>query len=199
MTSISVRRLVPVLLVLSAACLGAAPLIMLDGYSIVANTTSESAAQATEGAWLARTGFLLFGFAVLWLSVVRSRWHAAGRRAHMTFGVAMVVVAVYSHRPFLEDVPFDRIEDMFHSLAATGMGFAFAIGVAIVAYGRRSERVRLRDVAALVASIAIPIAMTWLPDLAGVMQRLMFAIAMWWYGAEAMLSRSLEEVDATVA
>jgi hypothetical protein len=49
----------------SAAALAVAPILMPTSYSWVAHTTSESAAQGVPGAWLARLGFVTFGFAVL--------------------------------------------------------------------------------------------------------------------------------------
>lgn len=56
------------LLIISFLALSLAPLNMPASYSWLRHTTSESAAQGIEGAWLARLGFLLFGLTVLWLS-----------------------------------------------------------------------------------------------------------------------------------
>ena len=63
------------LLVLSATALALAPLALPSAYSWLAQGTSEAAAQGLENAWIARLGFLLFGFAVIWLkSLARERW-----------------------------------------------------------------------------------------------------------------------------
>lgn len=64
------------LLGVSAAALAVAPAFMPDGYRWGVHTASESAAQGLEGAWVARLGFLTFGFGAL-LSVAtasRARW-----------------------------------------------------------------------------------------------------------------------------
>lgn len=53
------------LLALSAVLILVAPVMMPDSYSWVSNYISESAAQNVTDAWVARLGFLLFGFAVL--------------------------------------------------------------------------------------------------------------------------------------
>ena len=59
----------------SVAVLAAAPALMPAGYSWVSQTTSESAAQGVQGAWLARLGFLLFGLSVILLATLcRDRW-----------------------------------------------------------------------------------------------------------------------------
>jgi hypothetical protein len=52
-------------LTVSALALAVAPMLMPESYSWVVHTTSESAAQGVNGAWLARLGFVAFGFAVL--------------------------------------------------------------------------------------------------------------------------------------
>ena len=82
---------------------------------------------------MARLGFLLFGLGVLWLAASPVRgWGAWASLVHGCFGVMMLGTAAFSHRPWLPDVPFDPIEDLLHSATATGMGFAFAVGVVLV-------------------------------------------------------------------
>ena len=57
----------------SAAMLALAPILMPAGYSWLSKTTSESAAQGVDGAWLTRLGFVVFGLSVLLLTVARRR------------------------------------------------------------------------------------------------------------------------------
>lgn len=181
------RNLVAVaLLAASAMVLLVAPTLMPSDYSWVAHTTSESAAQGVSGAWVARTGFVTFGGAVLLLSRMWSGW---ARWLHRAFGVCMVAAAVYSSRPWTA-VPYDGTEDMLHSVAATTMGFAFAGGVAAVAWTRvaSGRRITVLDALAVVASIALPLAMMASPSTAGVWQRAMFATAYLWYGMAALQS-----------
>lgn len=172
----------------SIAFLVIAPLALPDSYSVVEHTNSEAGAQATEGAWLARTGFLLFGLGVFCLSIVKRDWPMSVRYLHGLFGLAMIAAAAYSHRPTLDDVDYDRVEDMLHSVAATGMGFAFAAGV-LVAGWRRIPRWRVFDVVALMSAIVIPIAMATTEGADGLWQRGMFLVAYVWFGIEATESR----------
>jgi hypothetical protein len=59
----------------SAVALATAPVLMPPGYSWVSQTTSESAAQGVQGAWLARIGFVLLGLPVILLATFRQqRW-----------------------------------------------------------------------------------------------------------------------------
>jgi hypothetical protein len=173
----------------SALALALAPLLMPDSYSWVSHTTSESAAQGVSGAWLARLGFLVFGLAVLWLAAFAgARWGRWDRLFHGMFGVLMAATAAFSHRPFEPGIMFDRTEDLLHSVTATAMGFAFAIGVVAVMVsrpGRLTSRHAL-DAAALVASVVIPLSMVAWSRNAGLLQRSMFLVAYLWYGTEAL-------------
>lgn len=179
---------VPLVLVLSALSLGLAPLAMPDGYSWILHSTSESAAQGLSGAWVARLGFLLFGLGVLWLAASPVRgWGVWASLMHGCFGVMMLGTAAFSHRPWLPGVPFDPVEDLLHSATATCMGFAFAIGVVLVALNRpRAEALsRLFDAVAVLASVVLPLAMSLGTPYTGVLQRSMFLMAYVWYGNAA--------------
>jgi hypothetical protein len=81
-----------------------------------------------------------------------------------------------------------RTEDLLHSVAATGMGFAFALGVvaAMLWQGDLPRRWRLLDVAAVAASVVIPLGMAAIPEAQGLLQRVMFAVAYVWYAGEAV-------------
>jgi putative copper export protein len=172
----------------SAAMLAVAPALMATGYSWVSRTTSESAAQGVSGAWLGRLGFLLFGLSVLLLcDVCRRPWGRWGTALHAAFGALMTAAAAFSHRPWRAGQAFDRTEDLLHSVAATGMGIAFAAGVVAVALRRGPvRRRRVPDVVAVGAAVALPLAMSVAPALDGLLQRLMFVVAYGWYAVEAI-------------
>ncbi|MCU0649488.1 MAG: DUF998 domain-containing protein [Gemmatimonadaceae bacterium] len=177
------------LLVASAVAFLMAPTAIAPSYSWVRHSISESAAQGLVGAWVARSGFLLFGSAVLWLAAaLRPRWHRRGSVALGTFGAMMLGTAAYSHRPWLPGVPFDAAEDLLHSATASIMGVAFATGVVLVGAGRRnaSRLDRTVDALALVASMAIPLGMSQWTAYTGLLQRSMFLIAYIWYGRETI-------------
>jgi Protein of unknown function (DUF998) len=176
-------------LVTSAAALAAAPALMPPGYSWVSHTTSESAAQGVEGAWLARSGFVLFGLSVILLVTWRrQRWGPWATALHAGFGALLIAAAVFSHRPWIAGEDFDHVEDVLHSVAATSMGFAFVSGVVLTALRRSRDDLwpRAFDLVAVAASVAIPLSMAARPDIEGVLQRLMFLVAYAWYAAEAV-------------
>lgn len=175
------------LLALSMFAFLLAPLVLDDSYSWVEHTTSEAGGQRVQGAWVARTGFLLFGLAVLWIAHLRSHaWNRPASAMHVIFGSCMAGVAAFSLRSWNETVSYDRTEDMLHSIAATVMGFTFALGVvAARRVQRRVTLLRSLDAVAVLASVALPIAMATFTRYAGVLQRVMFGIAYLWYAREA--------------
>jgi putative copper export protein len=173
----------------SAVALATAPALMPPGYSWVSHTTSESAAQGVQGAWLARIGFVLLGLSVVLLAMIRrQRWGPWATALHASFGALLIAVAAFSHRPWMAGEDFDRVEDILHSIAATAMGFAFVGGVVVTALmrSRGDAWPRAFDIMAVAASVAIPLGMAARPDIEGVLQRLMFVVAYAWYAAEAV-------------
>lgn len=182
----------------SAVVLALAPLLLAPSYSPVSNTTSEAGAQGVEGAWAARTGFLLFGFGVIAVArTARRRWSRLATALHLTFAVSMICVAAWSTRPWEPRAGFDTTEDLLHSVGATTMGFAFAIGVAVVARSRwahsdaRRSGSRLLDVLAVAASIVLPVWMSVDGTVDGLIQRAMFLVAYVWYIREALIPRNV--------
>lgn len=167
-----------------------APTILDDSYSWVRHTSSEAAGQSVDGAWATRASFLLFGMAILWLAYAAAgRWRQPATALHVTFGGCLLAVSAFSARPWDHELPYDRAEDLLHSVGATVMGFAFAFGVVAVWWQARRTSSRRRsglDVVAVAASVVVPIAMLVVDDVAGLLQRLMFAIAYLWYAREAL-------------
>jgi hypothetical protein len=94
-------------------------LLMPESYSWYAHTTSESAAQGVPWAWVARSGFFVFGLAVLGVAVrARRRWPPVGTAAHATFGLLMCLAGAFSSRSWEVAAVYDSVEDVLHSIAA---------------------------------------------------------------------------------
>lgn len=185
------------ILAVSVVCFALAPLLMPDSYSIVENAVSESGAQGVENAWLARTGFLLFGFGVLALARLNgASWGWWGQLAFRIHGIALIAAAAFSHMPW-EEVRYDAFEDFLHSVAASTVGAAFTIGVLLVSFrrGPGSGLARFVDVVAIVAAIGISMLIFNVEGVAGLVQRIMFGIAYLWFGMEAIRgSHTLESL-----
>ena len=183
------RTGIVVLLVSSAICIYLAPLAMPMGYSWLSNAISESAAQGLRHTWIARLGFILFGLGVLWLVLARkTTWARGVHWMQLCFAVFMLGTAAFSHKPWLDDIAFDPVEDFLHSLTATGMGFAFAFGV-VVRFLQRDNNDKLQksfDLLAIIAATVLSPIGVAMPGIAGLLQRLMFAVAYLWFIHEAL-------------
>ena len=178
-----------VLLVVSAMLVLAAALAMPDAYSWRSHSISESAAQGLRHAWIARLAFICFGSAVLVLSLaMRQTWSRVAYWMHLTFAASMIGTAAFSHKPWIAGLPFDAFEDVLHSVTATGMGFAFCLGVIarFVQRNRMELLNRALDVLALVAGTGMPMLSAIFLDCGGLIQRAMFVVAYLWYGTEAL-------------
>jgi hypothetical protein len=186
------ERLSLALLLSSAIALFSVPATLPDGYSWVEHTASEAAAQGLEGAWLARLAFLLFGFAAILVGgSARDRWQPGAVLLLAGFGVLMIGAAAFSSRSWEEGAPYDDVEDLLHSIAATLMGFAFALGVFLVLLSRGPDQPLRRgfDRVAILCSVVLPAGMTIWPDVDGLLQRLMFVVAYLWFALEAWDAR----------
>lgn len=179
----------------SALVVALVPLTLPDDYSWLEHTTSESGAQGVEGAWLGRLGLLLFGLGVIGVVfVARTVWGPLASVLHLAVGVLLVASAYFATRSWREGAPYDRTEDVLHSIAATAMGFAFAVGVvAALVVARPPERIRwVIGAIGVAASIVLPIGMAVGPDRQGLLQRAMFVVVYCWYGTEALAASGRE-------
>jgi hypothetical protein len=183
-------------LALSALALAIAPLFLPETYFPIANTTSESAAQGVEWAWIARIGLAAFGLSVLGFTRLPGMTeNSIGRWCFDAFGLLLILSAIASTRSWVPDARFDPSEDWVHSFAATAMGFAFAFGVVATVLSRAKGvgRLRVHDILAVAASVLIPLGMIAVPEVDGLLQRLMFAIAFAWFALETIAVRTGED------
>jgi len=166
------------------------PFAMPASYSWTEHGISESAAQGVDGAWVTRTGFILFGLAVLWLTRLRrDAWKLVGTGLHGAFAVSMFAVAAFSAKSWEPDAVYVESEDVLHSVFAGIIGFGLIVGVVAVMVARRlpTTRAALPDIAAIIIPTAISLTMS--TSIWGLLQRTMFLTAAAWYTREAILSR----------
>lgn len=163
------KRLVPgVFLGLAAAAFALGPVALPD-YDPVALSVSESAAQGVPGAWVARAGFPLLAVAV-WSVLPHLDYGRVSRTSYRIFAAGLIGVAIWSHEPYLPGRDYDHVEALLHSVVASGMGFAI---VNAELFAARYTR-KWRHLALAILYLGLPLAMSVLPELAGVLQRLMF-------------------------
>ncbi len=181
------KRVIQLCLVASALLLAIVPAFLGAEYDWLTHTTSESAAQNTERAWIARTAFALYAVAILMLSFSSP---PPSRLRYLPFAVSMMLVAIWSHRPYLDGRTFDPVEDSLHSAAATLVGLSFVVAVisSLLAGKRRPRPAVAFDAAAVVASAVIPLIMANAEPIRGLAQRIMFLMSYVWFIVEVQIN-----------
>lgn len=160
--------------------IAAAPYVVAPGYSIVANAISELGAQGMPNAWVMNTGFVAYGLGVSVDALGRTRRAPIVGVAFLVFGLAMIMNAVFSHRPMDPTRAYDVREDELHSLFATIVGISFTIGAVAQSFLERHRGRRLACYGAATAAVLLPVAMLQFPAIAGALQRVMFAVSFAW-------------------
>lgn len=188
------------LLAVSALLVLVAASAMPDGYSWHYHSISESAAQGQHRGWIARLSFLCFGTAVFLLSLaLRDRWPRLTYSCSLIFAASMYGTAAFSHAPWIPGQPVDEFEDFLHSVFATGMGFAFCVGV-VARFAQRGVRAyvgRTLDGLALLVATALPLMLASASSEGGLVQRVMFAVGYVWFGREALIALGIVKEQNT--
>ena len=158
----------------------AGPFLSHPDCSSITHSVSELAGQNMPNAWIMRTGFVAFGTATILAALMRLTATPAVSAALVVFGLAMIAAAVWSHLPIDQGLGGSTTEDDLHSIAASGMGVAFATACVARFWTPGRKRPDIFNVIALCCSVGLPLAMLGFPEIAGAAQRLMFLISFVW-------------------
>jgi len=156
------------------------PFFTATGYSIIKNTTSQLGAQLTPNAWLMNIVFIGLGAASI---VTGWRWlpiYWFHRIVLTIFGVSLILASFFRHVPLDLTLPFDAKEDSMHSLFASLTGFSFTIFAVATAYIQKPVFDRVLAATIGVTATLLSILMFYLPDWAGIWQRLIFMMSFGW-------------------
>ncbi len=177
----SLSHLAPATAGLGIAVIAAAivfgPLWSPEGFSWIVHTTSEQAGQHMPGAAIMRAGFVAYGAGTLVAALIARRSRPAVKAALALFGLGLVATAIWSNAPILPGLPSDLHEDWLHSVASGVVGTAFAAACAARLFASGAPP---RDALAwtgLAIAILIPLAMTRVPEIRGLLQKAMFAFS----------------------
>lgn len=180
-----------VMLVASFAMVASAPLLMIDSYSWIANTISESGAQGVDGAWLFRIGVLMAAAATTTMvATAGDGLPASSKRALALYALSLVAAAAFPEKPWL-DGPYNEMIAGLHTVAAFNTGLWFGIGVFAASRHRSSTTVVTYDVVMVVMVATIPILMLVFDSFEGLFQRILIVAGYVWLFLEA--SRITEE------
>ncbi|QSX09433.1 DUF998 domain-containing protein [Alkalibacter rhizosphaerae] len=156
------------------------PSFSVDEYRILLNTTSHLGAQHAPLAWIMNATFLLLGSAT-----ILSGWRAFNgywfqRIALIVFGLALMGTGIFQHRPIVEGLSFNMLEDQLHSIFASVVGTAFTLFAISVAFIEKEKEDRIGAILMGLASILLSLLIFRVSSLAGIWQRAMFFLAFGW-------------------
>ena len=175
-------------LIISALLLAIAPFFIGLGYNWLRDTTSESAAQNSPNAWIARAGFAFYAIGIFIFSFSAP---PPNNFRYLPFAISMIFVATWSTAPIFDGHRYDPIENFLHSVGANFVGISFILAVISSQFAeqRRSKIVRAFDLLAILVSILIPLVMGRMYSVRGLTQRLMFLISYTWFAMEVFINQ----------
>lgn len=155
------------------------PFFSAEGYSLFRHTTSQLGAQNTQYAFVMNFVFALLGLFTIYGSLKKFSKNVLLLLLACIFGFSLVLTSIFSHAPISHMVPYNRLEDSLHSLSSTLTGFSFTLFTILYAVSQKAYK---RTVATIVATLIIifTVLIFYLPELAGIWQRLIFMISFAW-------------------
>jgi hypothetical protein len=160
------------------------PLFSPPEFSWIQHSTSEQAGQHMTGAWIMRFGFIGYGAATLTAALVDWSSRPFVRAALALFGLGLLGTAIWSNTSILPGVSSDIHEDWMHSVASGVVGTAFAAACAARLLAPGGTRRDMLAWGGLVVSVVFPLAMIELPELRGLIQRIMFGVSLMFVARE---------------
>jgi hypothetical membrane protein len=169
---------IAIVVFVTAVVLG--PLYTAPGYSPIANTISQLAAQNTPHNYLMAISFLILGAAIIFEGVTRFRGPLV---PFIAFGAFFGAAGVFGHRPISGDVPYSSWVDATHSALATLSGVALTLGFMWQALRARSAAHRLLSATLAAVCVVFPLLMLNASVYQGAIQRAMYLIIFAWLWA----------------
>lgn len=167
-----------------------------NGYSVLANTTSQLGAQASPYAWVMNSAFFLMG-----ISVIISFWDSLSLKHYedilpIVFGLSFVLVAIFKHEPGITGLAYDHTAALLHSIFATIMGIAISIYAIVKAVQAKQPRDRILAVLAFIGASGLSFLMYAVPAYTGLLQRIMFLSVLAWIGYLVVSMQSAKSVPS---
>jgi lysylphosphatidylglycerol synthetase-like protein (DUF2156 family) len=163
-----------------AATILLGPFYTVEGYSVIANTVSELGAQRTPNNLVAIIGFVAFGLgiAIEWLR--HRSWVTA---PFLLFGIFITAAGLLPHKPIDPEILYNVLVHRLHSVMASASGIAVTLGFLFQGVRESTTKMRIYDFYMAGICLTLPMAMFAMPELQGLIQRLMyFQVFIWlWF------------------
>ena len=154
-----------------------------DTYNWQRNTVSELAAQGYSFGWIMQAGFIGFGGSLA--LGVSKKMKTSGKLWYreiplIIYSLAVLLCGVFSTKPFVEGVLYSEPESRLHSIFATVAGVALSITMALDMFTDRETKRRFGHITALVMILLLSILFGTVTELAGLIQRFLYAVGFGW-------------------
>ena len=152
------------------------PIYTVNEYSVVFNLISELGAQHTQNNFVMIIAFVILGGGIV---VDGMRKFRVALLPFILFGVSMVVVGIFPHKPIDASMNFNSTFHTLHGIIASVAGIFITIG--FIWQGFRTNG-RQRVICFYMAAVAIlfPILMLTIPNYQGITQRIMYLQILGW-------------------
>ncbi len=156
------------------------PFFSVESYSIIANTTSHLGAQQAPHAWVMNVVFVLLGVAtIIRVSSLFNNYKFTTTML-IVFGLGLIMTALFRHRPIIEGVEFDLLQDQLHSLFASVVGFSFVMSCVTLLFENTTKQVKVMAIVLGVFASLLSWMMFMFPSIMGILQRIMFLVSFYW-------------------
>jgi hypothetical protein len=141
------------------------------------HSTSEQAGQQIAGAWLMRAGFVSYGVGIIFAAFADWSTRSYVRAALLVFGFGLIGTAIWSNASIVPGAASDMREDLLHSIASGVVGTAFAASCMVRLFAPGGSKQDKLSWVGVIVSVAFPVAMGVLPEIRGLVQRMMFGVS----------------------
>jgi hypothetical membrane protein len=156
------------------------PFFSSEGYSIVKNTTSQLGAQKTPHSWIMNLTFVLMGFSSVYAGWSHFDGYWMQRILLLIFGISLMLVAFFNHKPIDSSLDYSMDEDKLHSLFAAVTGFSFTILAISTGFIKDDKSKMILPIVIGIVATFLSLLMFKLDNYSGIWQRLMFIITFGW-------------------
>jgi len=154
-----------------------------DSYQWQVNSISQLGAQTYDKAWIIHFGFIAFGIIVLLTGTSRIRMDVRywfRETPIMIYGFAILLSGIFSAEPFMAGVAYSTQEAQLHGLFATVAGFALTTAILMFTFTDVPNSRKIVHFIALVLVTGFSLLFGVLPNVAGIMQRLLWVAGFSW-------------------
>jgi len=164
-------------LLVTVLAIGLGPLYSEPEYSWVRNSVSQLGAQSTKNSAIMVVGFLALGMGLV-VDTFRSR--DLRRIPFGLFGLFFALAGCFPHEAWIEGRESSALIHRLHQVMANLSGLAITVGHLVAGTVASRKSAKFVSFSLAVSCVVLPLAMLKLPELMGLLQRLMYGLTFLW-------------------